>query len=162
MGTLLHLFSLLLIFPFSFSNSRFISLEAVSISVIPAISFFILGFWLKSETYMFCCFNFLISFLWKYLDTLQNLPSKYTILNFIIHLMLSQTIELYNNNENQYLVHNFVYHASGCLFLCRSNQYKCPDMRAELHKPLLCRIRQWLYGNALLVVTLSTVVSDKQ
>ncbi|XP_042412500.1 uncharacterized protein LOC122001683 [Zingiber officinale] len=30
----------------------------------------------------------------------------------------------------------------------RSKEYKCPDMLAEFHKPLHCRINQWIYKHA--------------
>ncbi|XP_072987558.1 uncharacterized protein [Typha latifolia] len=40
-----------------------------------------------------------------------------------------------------------------------SKEYKCPELVAELHKPLSCRIRQWIYRNILLVITVSGVFS---
>lgn len=36
-------------------------------------------------------------------------------------------------------------------------EYRCPDVLAKLYKPLLCRVRQWLYAHVVLMMTCSSL-----
>ncbi|KAG6492975.1 hypothetical protein ZIOFF_047947 [Zingiber officinale] len=40
----------------------------------------------------------------------------------------------------------------------RSKEYKCPDMLAEFHKPLHCRINQWIYKHAGILLAIFVLV----
>ncbi|KAJ0960351.1 hypothetical protein J5N97_001801, partial [Dioscorea zingiberensis] len=39
-----------------------------------------------------------------------------------------------------------------------NKDFKCPDMSAELHKPLLCRTRQWMYKHLLHMLAVSALL----
>lgn len=39
-----------------------------------------------------------------------------------------------------------------------NKEFKCPDLLAELHKPLYCCIRQWICGHVPLLVTISVLL----
>ncbi|ONK56016.1 uncharacterized protein A4U43_C10F3270 [Asparagus officinalis] len=41
--------------------------------------------------------------------------------------------------------------------LINGKEYKCPDTRAESYKPVLCCVRQWIYGHIFSVATSSAV-----
>ncbi|XP_020083627.1 uncharacterized protein LOC109707009 isoform X1 [Ananas comosus] len=40
-----------------------------------------------------------------------------------------------------------------------NKEFKCPELLAELHKPLSCCIRQWIYRNIFLVVTVFVLLA---
>ncbi|KAH7659180.1 Man1/Src1 C-terminal protein [Dioscorea alata] len=39
-----------------------------------------------------------------------------------------------------------------------NKEFKCPDMSAEMHKPLLCRARQWMYKHLLHILAVAVML----